>query len=178
MVDLSKFIDNSLKSDFLAKPYDVTKDRTKLAARFTKALTQFPNSKAPNKIWKLSNGVVEVKVSLGSGLLTINGATTNYVPENHFKGFIAALVDAANGGEFDGALKAIQTAPQAPQETERAKRNTNPQSSLNIGVAGKRRGANPLSWADIKKHYLALGKDAGMIDKAIKQRQDAEKAAK
>lgn len=113
MVDLSKFIDNSLKSEFEAKPYDVAKDRAKLAARFTKAVGQFPSSTAPNKIWKLSNGVVEVKVSLGSGYLNIGGATTNYVPEGQFKGFISALIEATNAGEFDGALKAVDVASKA-----------------------------------------------------------------
>ncbi|MEV4934123.1 hypothetical protein, partial [Sphingobium sp. LSP13-1-1.1] len=112
-VDLSRFIDNNLKSEFQAKAYDVSKDRAKLVARFSKAAEQFPNGRGPNKIWKLQNGIVEVRVPLGSGALNIGGSTTNYVPEGQFKGFVSALIEAAEAGEFDGALKAIQTAPQA-----------------------------------------------------------------
>ena len=166
-VDLSKFIDNNLKAEFLAKPYSVEKDRGKLAARFTTALNQFPSSKAPNKIWKLSNGVVEVKVPLGSGLLTIGGSTINYVPESQFKGFIAALVDATNEGEFDGALKAVQTAPQASQKASKA-------SGTKFGsLAGVRRSVGKMpgkSDAEIREYLEGHGVFEEWIADAIANR--------
>ena len=171
MVDLSKFIDNSLKSEFQAKPYTVDKDRAKLVARFSKAADQFPNSKAPNKIWKLANGVVEVRVPLGSGALNINGSTTNYVPEGQFKGFITALIEATQAGEFDGALKAIQTAPQAPQKASSGTRTFSEASKLNIRVGGFRRGGK--SDAEIRKLLTEEGVEKAAIDAAL-----AKKAAK
>lgn len=172
-IDLKKFIDNSLKAEFEAKPYSIDKDRSKLVKRLQGALTQFPASKAPNKIWKLTNGIVKVKVPVGSGLLTIEGATTNYVPESQFANFINALVEATNAGEFDGALKAVQTAPQASTGGEKQKRNVSEASRLNIRVGGFRRGGK--SDAEIRKLLTDEGVDKAAIDAAISYKAPKKK---
>lgn len=179
MVDLSKFIDNSLKSEFQAKPYTIDKDRAKLVARFSKAADQFPSSKAPNKIWKLANGVVEVRVPLGSGALNINGSTTNYVPEGQFKGFITALIEATQAGEFDGALKAVQTAPQAPQKASSSTRGGSraPDSDPLSGIR-KAFGIRMGKQGQSAKDAAAALKKAGKYSDADIDAVLAEKTAK
>lgn len=167
MVDLSKFIDNSLKAEFEAKPYDVSKDRAKLIKRFQAALTQFKagQAKAPNKLWKLSNGVVEFKVPFGADALVIGGAKVNYIPEGQFPGFIDALIEATGSGEFDGAFKAVQAAPTATASAPKRERNVSEASRLNIRVGGFRRGGK--TDAQIRKQLTEEGLDKAAIDAAI-----------
>ncbi|QWT15305.1 hypothetical protein [Sphingobium xenophagum] len=166
MVDLSKFIDNSLKSEFEAKPYDVTKDRTKLVKRFESALNQFNQgqTKVPNRLWKVSNNVVEFKVPLGAGDLSISGSTVNYLPASQFPGFIAALIEATNSGDFDGAFKAIDVAP-AAGGAPKATRNLSETSRLNIRVAAFRRGGK--TEAEMRKLLSDEGVDKAAIDAAL-----------
>lgn len=166
-IDLSKFIDNSLKSEFEAKPYDIGKDRAKLTRKFELALNQIKQgqTRGAHKLWKISNGVVEFTVPHGSGALNIGGSTTNYIPESQFPGFVAALIDATNAGEFDGALKAVDVAPAASTRAPKRERNVGEASRLNIRVGGFRRGGK--SDADIRKLLAGEGVEKAAIDAAI-----------
>lgn len=183
-VDISKFIDNSLKAVFEAKPYDVSKDRAKLIKRFQGALTQYKagNAKAPNKLWKLKNGVVEFSASVNGYGLTINGADTNYMPEEQFAGFIAGLIEMTGEGAFDSHLSVGDGAKASSTKSgggskPASTRTYSEESLLNIRVGGFRRGAAPQAWDDIRKLLIDEGVSAEMADKAIAKKQAVEKAA-
>ena len=166
-IDLSQFIDNSLKAEFEATPYDINKDRAKLVARFEAALAQFTGSanvKGP-KLWKAKNGVVEFKAAVNGVDLTVNGATTNYIPESQFEPFLNALIEATNDGAFDTVFTASAAAPQASQKAPKRERNVSDASRLNIRVGGFRRGGK--TDAQIRKQLTDEGVDKAAIDAAI-----------
>ncbi|QDC38692.1 hypothetical protein [Sphingobium fuliginis] len=166
-VDLSKFIDNSLKAEFEAKPYDISKDRSKLTARLEAALAQFTsngNVKGP-KLWKAKNGVVEFKAAVNGVDLTINGSTTNYIPESQFEPFLNALIEATNEGAFDTVFAAGAAAPAKTSGASKQKRNVSEASRLNIRVGGFRRGGK--TDAEIRKQLTREGVDKAAIEAAI-----------
>ncbi|OAN51839.1 hypothetical protein [Sphingobium sp. TCM1] len=167
MVDLSKFIDNSLKSEFEARPYDVTKDRSRLVGRLEAARAQFTTNGAVRgpKLYTVKNGVVEFKVGVKGVDLTINKATVNYIPESQFEAFLTALIDAVNAGEFDIVFTASAAAPAATSAAPRAKRNVSEASRLNIRVGGFRRGGK--TDAEIRKQLADEGVEKAAIDAAL-----------
>ncbi|WP_022682123.1 hypothetical protein [Sphingobium bisphenolivorans] len=166
-IDLSKFIDNSLKAEFDAKPYDVAKDRARLVGRLEAARAQFSSNGAVKgpKLFTKKNGVVEFKAAVKGVDLTINGSTTNYIPESQFEPFLAALIEATNAGEFDNVFTAGAASPAKPAAAPKRERNVSEASRLNIRVGGFRRGGK--SDAEIRKQLTAEGVDKAAIDAAI-----------
>lgn len=166
-IDLSKFIDNSLKAEFEAKPYDVNNDRSRLIGRFETALAQFKSGGKikGRKLFTNKNGVVEFKANVKGVDLTINGSTINYIPESQFEPFLRALIEATNAGEFDNVFTAGAAVPVKASGAEKRTRNVSEASRLNIRVGGFRRGGK--SDAEIRKLLTEEGVDKAAIDAAI-----------
>lgn len=166
-VDLSKFIDNSLKAEFDAKPYDVASDRSRLVGRFNTALAQFKSGGKVKgrKLFTNRNGVVEFKAAVKGVDLTIHGATINYIPEGQFEPFLKALIEATNAGEFDNVFTAGAAAPVKASGAPKRERNVSEASRLNIRVGGFRRGGK--TDAEIRKQLTEEGVDKAAIDAAI-----------
>ena len=160
-IDLSKFIDNNLKAEFDAKPYDVSKDRAKLIKRFEAALNQQQsgNSKVPNKLWKSKNGVVEFSVPS----LTVNGTTTNYIPEGQFGGFITALIELTGEGEFD---KYLTISDVAKGVAPKGSAGTRPPKTFEQKLKSTVAAAKRFKWTP-EQTKTAL-KDKGASDEQIK----------
>ncbi|KAA9009661.1 hypothetical protein F4U94_22825 [Sphingobium limneticum] len=170
-IDLSKFIDNNLKAEFDAKPYDVSKDRAKLIKRFEAAKVQFTtggNSKAPNKMWKAKNGVVEFKAAVSGVNLTVNGTTTNYIPESQFEPFLDALVAATEAGEFDTAFTASRVAPSGASKATKSASTGKLDTLTKVKQsAGRLRNTGGKSPSDIREYLTEKGVAADWIDAAI-----------
>ena len=166
-IDLSRFIDNTLKAEFEAKPYDISKDRSRLVCRLEAARAQFASNGAVRgpKLFTNKNGVVEFKANVKGVDLTINGSTVNYIPEGQFEAFLKALIEATNAGEFDNVFTAGAAAPTKTSDAPKQKRNVSEASRLNIRVGGFRRGGK--SDAEIRKLLTAEGVDKAAIDAAI-----------
>lgn len=105
--DLLGLIDNKLSDVFHKPVWDKEAARKPLLKGIEQATTQFQNgsTKAPNRWWKASNGVVALTVKLQGEIFEINGVETNHFPEERFGDFMKAFKDAVDAGEFDTELK-------------------------------------------------------------------------
>lgn len=104
---LSNFFDNTGLADvFAQKPHDPTKARKPLLKGIENAKKQFENgqTKAPNRWWKVSNGVVALTVKVGGDTFDINGVATNHMPQERFPEFLDKFKAAVEAGEFDEEL--------------------------------------------------------------------------
>ena len=105
---LASFFDNTgLAEVFSRKEADPAKLRKPLLKGIDNAKKQFENgqTKAPNRWWKVSNGVVALTVKVGGDTLDINGVATNHMPQERFVEFLGKFKAAAEAGEFDAELK-------------------------------------------------------------------------
>ena len=103
------FIDNTgLAEVFHRKPHDAKTARKPLLAGIENARKQFTQTprilKAPNRWWKVSNGVVALTVKIKGVIFDINGVATNHMPEDRFEEFLAQFKQAVEAGEFDEEL--------------------------------------------------------------------------
>ena len=176
-------IDNTLGTDFNKPAYDPAKGRAKMIKVIDKAAEQHREGKTPPaRAWKLgSNGAISFSPKLSGSPVLIRGQETNYVPAERFQDFLSGMKAAVQAGDLDDEIKAAlegETAGtgSAPKGSTGGKRNVSAQSALNIGVAAKRRAANPPSWEEIRNFYVDGGSDPKMVDAAIAKRKEAEKA--
>ncbi len=105
---LASFFDNTgLAEVFSRSEPDPAKLRKPLLRGIDKTKTQFENgqTKAPNRWWKVSNGVVALTVKVNGDTFDINGVATNHMPENRFIEFLGKFRAAVEAGEFDDELK-------------------------------------------------------------------------
>ena len=106
---LFSFIDNTgLAEAFHRKPYDPKAVRKPLLAGIENARKQFTQTprvlKAPNRWWKVNNGVVALTVKIKGDTFDINGVATNHMPEDRFEEFLTQFKQAVEAGEFDEEL--------------------------------------------------------------------------
>ena len=106
---LFSFIDNTgLAEVFQRKPHDPIAARKPLLAGIENARKQFTQTprvlKAPNRWWKVNNGVVALTVKIKGDTFDINGVATNHMPEDRFEEFLAQFRQAVEAGEFDEEL--------------------------------------------------------------------------
>ncbi len=100
-------IDNiSLPEVFSRKPHDPAAARKPLLKGIENAKRQFENgqTKAPNRWWKVSNGVVALTVKVSGDTFDINGVATNHMPQERFPEFLDKFKSAVEAGEFDDEL--------------------------------------------------------------------------
>jgi len=103
------FIDNTgLAEVFQRKPHDSRAARKPLLLGIENARKQFTQTprilKAPNRWWKVNNGVVALTVKIKGDTFDINGVATNHMPEDRFEEFLAQFKQAVEAGEFDEEL--------------------------------------------------------------------------
>ena len=101
-------IDNvGLSEVFSRKHPDPKMLRAPLLKGIDTARRQFESgvTKAPNRWWKVSNGVVALTVKVAGDTFDINGVATNHMPEDRFVEFLDAFKAAVEAGEFDEELK-------------------------------------------------------------------------
>lgn len=114
MEPLAGFIDNDgLAEAFAVKPDDPGKVRKPLLDGIKRAREQFADRasgpvRGANRWWQLQNGIVAFTMKLGGGVLELNGAETNHIPEPMFEQFLNKFEQAVSAGELDSALKAKQ----------------------------------------------------------------------
>ena len=106
---LFSFIDNTgLAEVFQRKPHDAKAARKPLLLGIENVRKQFLQTprilKAPNRWWKVSNGVVALTVKIKGDTFDINGVATNHMPEERFEEFLAHFKQAVEAGEFDKEL--------------------------------------------------------------------------
>jgi hypothetical protein len=105
---LTNFFDNTGLAEVFSRPaYDAEKARKPLLKGIDNAKKQFENgqTKAPNRWWKVSNGVVALTVKVAGETFDINGVATNHMPEERFPDFLAKFRAAVEAGEFDEEIK-------------------------------------------------------------------------
>lgn len=107
--DLFSFIDNTgLAEVFQRKPHDPRAARKPLLAGIENARKQFTQTprvlRAPNRWWKINNGVVALTVKIKGDTFAINGVATNHMPEDRFEEFLGRFKQAVEAGEFDEEL--------------------------------------------------------------------------
>lgn len=104
---LKGFIDNSLEAVFHRKEASPEQLRRPLLKGIENAKTQYENgsTKAPNRWWKVSNGVVALTVKVKGDTFDINGVATNHMPAERFVEFLGKFKAAVEAGEFDAELK-------------------------------------------------------------------------
>lgn len=103
------FIDSTgLAEIFQRKPHDSKAARKPLLTGIENARKQFTQTprvlKAPNRWWKVNNGVVALTVKIKRDTFEINGVATNHMPEDRFEEFLAQFRQAVEAGEFDDEL--------------------------------------------------------------------------
>ena len=105
--DLLSLFDPALEAVFHRKEAKPEELRAPLLKGIDQMEKQFLNgsTKAPNRWWKTSNGVVAVTVKLKGDTFDINGVATNHFPEERFKDFVSSFRSAVAGGDFDKELK-------------------------------------------------------------------------
>ena len=102
-------IDNTgLAEVFQRKPSDPRAVRKPLLAGIENARKQFTQTprvlRAPNRWWKVNNGVVALTVKIKGDTFDINGVATNHMPEDRFEEFLGQFKQAVEAGEFDEEL--------------------------------------------------------------------------
>lgn len=105
--DLLGFIDNKLEEVFHRPAWSAEAARKPLLKGIDNAKRQFENgqTKAPNRWWKVSNGVVALTVKVGGDTFDINGVATNHMPEERFVEFLGKFKAVVEAGDFDEELK-------------------------------------------------------------------------
>lgn len=179
--DLKSLIDNSLEAVFHRKEPSKEQLRAPLLKGIETATTQFQNgaTRAANRWWKASNGVVALTVKLKGETFDINGVATNHFPEERFGDFMSAFKSAVEAGEFDAELANHGNGDaQVHIGKKRAApgggtRSYSEQSKLNIRVGGFRRGG--MDDAAIRERLEGEGVEKALIDAAI-ARQPTKKA--
>lgn len=170
-IDLSKYIDNSLRAEFDAKPYDPSKGRKQVLAGIKRTQEQFgaaTPSKAPNKWFKATDKIVRFKPKVGGAVLPIGGEEENHIPHSQFPGFLKDFGKAVEAGDFDDEIKAALeagAAPAAAAPKAAGTRTYSEESRLNIRVGGFRRGG--MADDEIRAKLKAEGVDKQLIDAAI-----------
>ena len=106
---LFSFIDNTgLAEIFNRKPHDPAAARKPLLAGIENARKQFTQTprilRAPNRWWKVNNGVVALTVKIKGDTFDINGVATNHMPEDRFEEFLSRFKEAVEAGTFDDEL--------------------------------------------------------------------------
>jgi hypothetical protein len=104
----ANFFDNTGLAEVFSRPaYDAEKARKPLLKGIDNAKKQFESgqTKAPNRWWKVSNGVVALTVKVNGDTFDINGVATNHMPQERFPEFLAKFKSAVEAGEFDEELK-------------------------------------------------------------------------
>lgn len=177
-IDLSKYIDNSLRAEFEAKPYDAEKARKPVVDGIARTLEQFNSktpSKAPNKWFKATDKIVRFKAKIGGRVLPINGEEENHIPRSQFAGFLADFKKSVEAGDFDAEIKAAQagSAKGGPAGTTSGTRTYSEASKLNIRVGGFRRGG--MADDEIRAKLKAEGISKEAIDAAIARKPAPKK---
>ncbi|MEC3910085.1 hypothetical protein U5A82_06225 [Sphingobium sp. CR2-8] len=105
--DLFGFIDNKLEEVFHRPAWNAEAARKPLLKGIDNAKRQFETgqTKAPNRWWKVSNGVVALTVKVAGDTFDINGVATNHMPEDRFVEFLDKFKAAVEAGDFDDELK-------------------------------------------------------------------------
>ena len=101
------FFDNvGLSEVFHKKQPDVKSLRAPLLKGIDNARRQFEQgqTKAPNRWWKVSNGVVALTVRMKGDVFDINGVASNHMPQERFPEFLTKFKEAVAAGEFDSEL--------------------------------------------------------------------------
>lgn len=105
--DMMSLIDNKLAEVFHRPAWSKEAARKPLLRGIDHAKRQFETgqTKAPNRWWKVSNGVVALTVKVKGDTFDINGVATNHMPEERFPEFLDKFKAAVEAGEFDDELK-------------------------------------------------------------------------
>lgn len=179
--DLFKLHDASLASTFSQKPYDPTKDRAALVKALDAAIEQFNNgrTKVPNRMWSVSNGVVEFKPKFKGKPIALSGTDTFYVPQERFEEAVGVVRKAVEFGELDEVFQSggDKTAPATAQSgVPKAARAYDNVTKASFKINGMSRGANPKSEKEIRAELLKEGFTKEDIDAAYKRRADKKKS--
>lgn len=181
-IDLSKYIDNSLRAEFDAKPYDPSKGRKQVLAGIKRTQEQFgaaTPSKAPNKWFKATDKIVRFKPKVGSGVLPIGGEEENHIPTAQFPGFLSDFAKAVEAGDFDNEIKAALEAGKAPAGQATGGRvggGRSEASNLKSKVSSLRRFGH--DDAGVRAALEAEGVDKATIDELIAYQPKKKAAAK
>jgi hypothetical protein len=161
---------------FDVAPFDATSGRTKLKARFTRALKQFNKEQGlqGGKDFEVGhNEAIRFKPTLNGKRIYIEETGEDYffVAKGQFEELISALLDDVEAGEFDNQLQAALTTDTgtAPSNTPQKKARksqakgefNNTDFALNSVIGAARRH----KWTD-EKLIKAL-KDRGIDDAKI-----------
>jgi len=174
-IDLSKYIDNSLRAEFEAKPYDAEKARKPVVDGIARTLEQFNSklpSKAPNKWFKANGDVVRFSAKSAKGVIPITGNDVNHIPRSQFAGFLADFKKAVEAGDFDAEIKAAQESGGSQSGKVTGPRGTDkdPLSGLRKAF-GIRMGKLGQSAAEAAAHLRADGKYAvDAIEKVLAEK--------
>ncbi len=179
--DLFTFFSSDSTEKYNAKPYDPVKARKPLLKGIKDARDQFNADQftKKNRWFSVKNEQVAFHPKLDGRDLILNGVKENHMPSDRFVEFLDLMEKEVNDGEFDevianhGKGNVDVHIGKAPKATG-AKRNVDVQSKLNIGVAAKRRAANPPSFDEIRQFYIDQGNDSAKVDAAIAKRKTAE----
>lgn len=172
---LKTLIDNTgLAKTFNQPTWNAEAARKPLLRGIDNAKRQFETgqTKAPNRWWKVSNGVVALTVKVNGDTFDINDVATNHMPQERFVEFLDKFKAAVEAGEFDDELKNKGNGDAkvdiGKASKPKATRNISEQSRLNIRVGGFRRGGQ--TDAEIKKRLEDEGVSKAMIDAALSKK--------
>ena len=147
---LRSLIDNTLEAVFNRPAHDPVRARKPLLSGIERARTQFENgSKAPNRWWKVRNGVVAFTVKAGGNTFDINGVATNHMPEDRFLEFLDKMKAAIEAGAFDAEIanKGNGTAkvriPKRSRGISREAAQQRGRKAAETRAANKERGGKP-----------------------------------
>ena len=105
---LFNLIDNVKLSEVFSRKQPNAKTlRPPLLKGIDNAKRQFESgaAKAPNRWWKLNNGVIALTVKVAGDTFDINGVATNHMPADRFAEFLDEFKAAVEAGEFDDELR-------------------------------------------------------------------------
>lgn len=141
---LKGFIDNISLPDVFSKPaWDAGAARKPLLRGIEKTKRQFESgqTKAPNRWWRVSNGVVALTVKVSGETFDINGVATNHMPEERFVEFLGKFKQAVEAGEFDEELKNKGNGDAQVPIAKKPKRVVSEEARANMRAAAQRRKA-------------------------------------
>lgn len=174
MADWRKFIDPSLQSEF-----DVpdTKAIEKLRKRFNKmldsAVEQLASNKTkvPNRMWKAAGKAVAFSPKFAGAPVLLDGEETVLVPVEEFSGFVAALKQSVEAGEFDAALEKPEGTSAAPAKSGAAKGGRSEEANARAALS-RYLNVMKMSLEDAKAAMIAKAKySEGVIAAVVAERK-------
>ncbi len=171
-----KLTDDKLAKTFAEKPYNPGKDRAAFIKSLNAAKNQFTEgrTKVPNRIWSVSNDVVEFTPKYRGTPVALGGKDTVYLPAERFVEAIDALIASVNAGELDAVFEGSEGEIQSSgRGGPRGPRTFDPTSAgqASTKIMGMSKRTEKPTVAQAKKEL----EEAGFTPDAIKQALDKHK---